>query len=488
MALVAGVDSSTQSTKVLIVNTDNGAVVRMGTCPHPSGTEVDPNEWLTALRTAIQKAGGISDVSSISIAGQQHGLVALDANGDIIRPALLWNDTRSGPGAAALVDELGPEFWAKATGSVPVASLTVSKLRFLADSEPHNAARIKAICLPHDWLTWKLSGSTRLSELTTDRSDASGTGYVDCSTDEYRYDILAHALHITTEKAKDIILPRIVPYNQSVGTVAQEWITDKPSRQQILIGPGMGDNAGSAFGHNLQTNQASISIGTSGVIATISDTPIQDPRFGVTGFSDATDKWLPLACTLNGALIQDYFRKILNVSFEELGTLAERAQPGAQGVTLVPYFQGERTPNLPYATAHIAGLTSHNFTRENLARAAYEGLACLMRGALEALRGGGISVNDAMLIGGGAQSETLNQILADVLEIPISVPRTSEYVARGAARQAAVVAGIPENTNSWSPDITQTYKPRENESVWERYRAVSESIRKSYPTFRPESA
>ncbi|NDC27469.1 MAG: xylulose kinase, partial [Actinobacteria bacterium] len=185
MTLVAGIDSSTQSCKIVIRDAATGRLVRQGSAPHPNGTEVDPNEWERALHLAIAQVGGIDDVAAVSIGGQQHGAVCLDENGDVVRPALLWNDTRSAQAASQLVNELGEKAWVNATGSVPVASFTVTKLRWIAEHEPHNAKRIAAVCLPHDWLTWKLRGSNDLADLVTDRSDASGTGYFDPVSNEY---------------------------------------------------------------------------------------------------------------------------------------------------------------------------------------------------------------------------------------------------------------------------------------------------------------
>src|SRR6478609_1583021 len=205
MALVAGIDSSTQSCKVVVRDADTGALVRSGRASHPDGTEVAPSSWWDALQSAIVSAGGLDDVAAISVGGQQHGMVALDSGGEVVRDALLWNDTRSAPAALDLIDELGgPQAWADAVGSVPVASLTVTKLRWLRDAEPDNAARVAAVALPHDWLTWQLSGATGLDTLVTDRSDASGTGYWSPTTGEYRHDLLELAL------GHDALLPRVL--------------------------------------------------------------------------------------------------------------------------------------------------------------------------------------------------------------------------------------------------------------------------------------
>src|SRR5690606_717899 len=240
--LVAGIDSSTQSCKVVIRDAETGALARFGQAPHPDGTEVDPAAWWDALQAAVSAAGGLDDVAAVSVGGQQHGMVALDADGEVIRPALLWNDTRSAPSAEDLITELGgPGEWSRATGSVLVASLTVTKLRWLADHEPDNAARVAAVALPHDWLTWKLMGAGSLDMLTTDRSDASGTSYFDAAAGQYRRDLLAMALR--RESAEDIVLPRVLGPNQSAG------IGDTAAGLgHLVLGPGAGDNASAALG------------------------------------------------------------------------------------------------------------------------------------------------------------------------------------------------------------------------------------------------
>src|ERR671932_1197252 len=207
MPLVAGVDSSTQSCKVVVRDAGTGALVRSGRAPHPEGTEVHPDAWLTALTAATGAAGGLADVAALAVGGQQHGMVCLDEDGAVVRPALLWNDTRSADAARELTAELGGgEAWAEAVGLVPVASFTVTKLRWLAENEPDNAARTAAVCLPHDWLTWELAGRRGdgsaggrpgLDALVTDRGDASGTGYWSPITGEYRLDLLQRAFRPT---------------------------------------------------------------------------------------------------------------------------------------------------------------------------------------------------------------------------------------------------------------------------------------------------
>ena len=196
--IIAGVDSSTQSVKVVIRDANTGELLRQGRAPHPDGTEVAPAIWKSALNAAIKDAAGLDDVSAISIAGQQHGMVALDSAGDVIRPAILWNDTRSAQAALDLNRELGGDSQiARKVGSVLVASFTATKLRWMADNEPENTARVAAVALPHDWLSWQLQGGKDLEKLFTDRSDASGTGYFDPTTSHYREDIVRLALDMT---------------------------------------------------------------------------------------------------------------------------------------------------------------------------------------------------------------------------------------------------------------------------------------------------
>ncbi|MEN0024068.1 MAG: xylulokinase [Microbacterium sp.] len=428
MPLVLGVDSSTQSCKAVVVDSATGAVVRTGRAAHPDGTSVDPEAWWRALQEAIAEAGSLDDVAAWSVGGQQHGLVALDAQGCVVRDALLWNDTRSAGAAADLIDEFGAAALAVRTGLVPVASFTITKLRWLRDHEPENAARVAAVALPHDWLTWRLRGfgpeNPMLDELVTDRSDASGTGYWNPATGEYDRELLVAAL------GHDAILPRVLG--------PDEWVTDADGRR---VGPGAGDNAGAALGLGAQPGDVVVSIGTSGTVFAVSREPVNDPEGTVAGFADASGLFLPLIATLNAARVVDVTAALLGVDHEEFSDLALAAAPGAGGLTLLPYFEGERTPNLPDATATLSGMTLASTTRENLARAAVEGMLRGLGAGLDALRALGIPLERALLIGGGAQSEAVRRIAPPVLGLPVEVPEPGEYVALGAARQA--IAALP---------------------------------------------
>lgn len=440
---VAGVDSSTQSCKVVICDPASGRIIREGRASHPEGSEVAPQAWWDAFLEAVRAAGGLDDVWALSVGGQQHGMVCLDSQGEVIRPALLWNDTRSAGAAEELTcergdgdRERGARWWAQATGLVPVASFTVTKLRWLADNEPENAKKIAAVCLPHDWLSWKIRGgfeAVGLEGLCTDRSDASGTGYMDRADAVYRREILAQALRISLEEAEGIILPKICEPVEAMGCgdLAQGW-------GEIEIGPGCGDNAGAALGVGLGVGQALLSLGTSGVVAVVSETPVEDPSGQVAGFADASGHWLPLACTLNASRILDAVGAMSGLSYEELDEAA-LSVPDAGGLRLVPYFEGERTPNLPDATARLEGMTLKNSTRAHLARAGVEGLLAHMRFALECVRELGVPIEKVLVVGGGARSRAVQSLAAEFLGVPVEFPEAAEYVALGAARQARML-------------------------------------------------
>ena len=455
MTLVAGVDSSTQSCKVVIRDLDTGATVRTGRATHPEGTEVDPAAWWDALQSAIADAGGLDDVAAIAIGGQQHGMVVLDAAGEVIRPALLWNDTRSAKAAADLIAELGAADLAARTGSVPVASFTATKLRWLRDAEPENAAKVAAVALPHDWLTWRLRGfgpaNPDLDELVTDRSDASGTSYFNSATGEYDRELLALAL------GHDAILPRVLGPSESV------------TAGELVVGAGAGDNAGAALGLGAAVGDVVISIGTSGTVFAVSATPSRDESGTVAGFADATGFYLPLVATLNAARILDSIATLLGVDHNELGELALQAEPGADGLVLQPYFEGERTPNLPDATATLFGMTLGSTTRPNLARAAIEGMLSALADGLAALTANGVVAERLLLIGGAAQNPAVQAIAAQVFNLPVVVPNPGEYVAGGAARQAgwALTGELP----AWSVEIAFSPAQDYRSVITDQYRA-----------------
>ena len=461
MTLVAGVDSSTQATKVVIRDADTGHLLREGRAAHPAGTEVDPAAWWDALQDALAQAGGLDDVAAVAVGGQQHGMVCLDEAGEVVRPALLWNDTRSAGAAADLVEELGGgqqgrQAWAEAVGLVPVASFTVTKLRWLAEHEPDNAKRVAAVCLPHDWLTWRMAGSPGLDGLVTDRGDASGTGYWSPSTGEYRLDLLERAF------GRSLQVPRVLGPSERAGQTSQG----------AQLGPGTGDNAAAALALDARPGDVILSVGTSGVVGTVSTTPAQDPTGTVAGFADATGHFLPLVVTLNAARVLDATARLLGVDHEELSRLALSAPAGSGGLVVVPYLEGERTPDRPNSTGAVHGLTLSTAEPAALARATVEGMLCGLADGLDAIEASGTSIERVLLVGGGAASEAVRQIAPAVLGVPVLVPPPGEYVADGAARQAAWVLSESDEPPHWGSAETKRYEAAATTQVRSRYAEV----------------
>ncbi len=422
MPLVAGVDSSTSACKVEIRDADTGELVSSGRAAHPPTTpprsEQDPRAWADAFAAAWTEAGADRRhrPAAVAIAGQQHGLVVSDGGGAPLRPAKLWNDTESASDAAELVAELGAAEWAQACGSVPLASFTITKLRWLRRNEPATYRNVARVQLPHDWLTARLTGRS-----TTDRGDASGTGWWSPAEERYRPDLLALV-------DPDVDWPSRLP--QVLGPVegAGDW-------DGIAVGPGTGDNMAAAVGLGLRTGDLALSLGTSGTAFRVADTPSADPTGAVAGFADATGRYLPLVCTLNATKVTDAVARLLGTDAGGLDHLALDAPAGADGLVLVPHLDGERTPDRPDATGTLAGLRS-DVSRAQLARAAIEGVVCNLLAGADRLGAAGDRV---LLIGGGARSPAYRRCVADLTGAEVLVPSDQELVARGSAIQAAAV-------------------------------------------------
>ncbi|MDP4668478.1 MAG: xylulokinase [Candidatus Nanopelagicales bacterium] len=456
--LVAGVDSSTQSVKIVVRDAQTGELIREARASHPDGTEIAPSKWLSALN---ESSSGLFDgVQAISIGAQQHGMVVVDQNKQVVRDALLWNDTRSASDATDLVNELGgADKWADAVGSVPVASFTVTKLRWLAKNEPNNAAKVNGVMLPHDWLSWQLMGTP--DEFITDRGDASGTGYWSPKTNEYRKDLLKLAL------GKEVQLPRVAKPNEIIGQTTSG----------ISVAPGTGDNMAAALGLGASTGDIVISLGTSGTAYTVSANPTNDSSGIIAGFADATGNYLPLACTLNAARVINAGASALNVSLDQFAELALSAQPGSEGLVLLPFLDGERTPNLPTAKGSMHGLTRNNLTPANFARACIEGMLCSLAEASDVITnfGKGTVPNRVVLIGGAAASKAVQEIAATLFKVPIHIPPAAEYVADGAARQAAWALSGSEKPPAWEIVGTVVKEVNYQEMVRNAYRSAFEA-------------
>ena len=461
MALVAGVDSSTQSTKVELRDIESGELAAVGRAGHPPAdpprSEQDPRAWWQALVEALTQCGPrLRDVAAVSVAGQQHGLVVLDAGGEPLRPAKLWNDTTSAPQAAALVARLGAEGWAAACGSVPVPSFTVTKLAWLVEHEPGLVERIARIALPHDYLTLRLTG-----EHVTDRGDASGTGWFDtgggsrrtamagtgdvgAAVGEYRSDLLdLVGGRLGPEWVE--ALPEVLAFDAPAGHVTPAAAAATGLQEGIPVGAGTGDNMAAALGMGLRPGDIAVSLGTSGTAYAVSSEPTHDPSGAVAGFCDAAGGFLPLVCTLNATRVTDAVARWIGLDRDELAAAALSSPPGAGGAVMVPYLDGERTPNLPGATGSLYGL-DFSTSRADLARAAHEGVVCALLDGIDALAAAGASVGGRLhLVGGGARSPAYRQVAADCWGAPVRVPDAEEAVATGACVQAAQHAGLRLN-------------------------------------------
>jgi xylulokinase len=440
--LVAGVDSSTQSTKVLLCQAEDGVVVGQSSAPHPDGTECDPGLWWQALGEAGR--GLLDRADAIGVAAQQHGMVV-------------------------------PAEWARRTGSVPTASFTVTKLRWLGEHEPAAAERTAHVLLPHDWLTWRLTsahggggeglrGGRGLRggpvEAVTDRGDASGTGYFSPALSKWLPEIAEAAL------GHPVGLPRLAAPAEIVGRTPGG----------AALSAGTGDNMGAALGLGVGLGEVVVSIGTSGTAYAVAAEPAADESGLVAGFADATGRFLPLVATVNAARILTVTARMLGTDPSGLSSLALAAQAGAGGLTLLPYLDGERSPNRPDASGVLRGLTSTNTTPENLARAAVEALLCSLADAIGNLADCGITAQRVILIGGAARSEAVRRIAPAIFEVPVTVPPPAEYVALGAARQAAWALSGAESPPQWPlPGTSAEYTAEPVPLVRERYAALRDA-------------
>lgn len=422
---VVGVDSSTQSTKALVVDVATGRVVASGQAPHTvssgAARESDPEQWWEAFVEAVRQCGdAVLLAAAVSVGGQQHGLVTLGADGRPVRPALLWNDVRSAPQATRLVERLGgAKVWAERIGSVPGAAFTAAKWAWLREHEPAAVAATAAVRLPHDYLTERLTG-----EATTDRGDASGTGWWSGATETYDAEVLAA---VDLDPA---LLPRVSRPGEGAGTVRSG--AGLPFSPGVPVAAGTGDNAAAALGLGLRPGTPVLSLGTSGTVYSVSEHRPADPTGTVAGFADARGDWLPLACTLNCTLAVDRVAALLGLD-------REAVEPGG-GATLLPFLDGERTPNLPAASGLLHGLR-HDTSAGQLLQAAYDGAAFALLSALDLVLDGAKAGPEAgvplLLIGGGARGTAWQQTVRRLSGRPVQVPEARELVALGAAAQAA---------------------------------------------------
>ncbi|GAA2687747.1 FGGY family carbohydrate kinase [Streptomyces lunalinharesii] len=472
MGIVAGLDSSSESTRIVVCDADTGAVIRKGYAPHPveKGPEVDPQAWLMSLGEAAGN-GLLEGVQAIGVAAQQNALVPLDAEGAPVRPALVGNDKRAQSAAADLVDALGGRVaWAQAVGSVPQAQHPVTKMRWLARAEAANAARIAEVMTPHDWLAWQLLG--RPARRTTDRGGASATGYWSAASGAYRSDLVELAL------GHQVRLPEVLGPSGTAGFTPEG----------LLISAGTGETMAAAFGLGVGVGDAVVSLGASGSVFAVHEEALADPTGTITSLADATGRHLPVVHTTNAVRVLRGAAEMLGTDLAGLSELASASSPGAYGMVLLPYLEGERTPHLPHTAGSLHGMRRESMKPEHMARAAVEGMLCGLADALDVLRSRGVAVRRVFLLGAAAELGAVQAAAPGLFEAQVVVPQPAEYAALGAARQAAWAwqvahgtavdggGGYPEPPQ-WPAAASQVFEPGEELPVWQAVRQQFTAVR-----------
>ncbi|MCK1795779.1 FGGY family carbohydrate kinase [Streptomyces sp. XM4193] len=475
MGIVAGLDSSLDSTRIVVCDTDTGAVIREGyaahhTAPEPDGgkpTRADPQAWLMGFGEA---AGGglLEGVQAIGVSAQQQGVVPLDHHGNAVCPALVGNDPREQGAATDLIDALGGRYaWAQAVGCVPEAGRAVTKLRQLARTEPAAAERVAAVAQPHDWLTWQLLG--RPARRTTDRGDASGTGYWSAADGSWRPDLVELAL------GHQAGLPEVLAPAEAAGRTPEG----------LLISAGTGETMAAAFGLGISDGDAVVSLGASGSVSAIHHSALADPTGTITSFADATGRHLPVVRTQNAVRALRGTAELLGVDLPGLSELALRSTPGAHGLVLLPYLDGERTPELPHTAGTLAGLRRESMKPEHLARAAFEGMLCGLADALGVLRARGVQVRRVFLLGSAAGLPAVTRLAPALFGARVVVPEAADYTTLGAARQAAWALGVHDGRLGaydppvWPAAAGEVHDPGEDV-------AVGQAVHQQYAAVRDE--
>ncbi len=495
--LFIGIDSGTQGTKAIVLSRERREVLAEAASPHfiiennEGRREQEPEWWIKACTDVIQEVLAHRDVSgqqvkAIGISGQQHGMVPLDNKGNVIRPAKLWCDTETAPQCDEITRKVGgTDKVIECIGNAVAAGFTASKILWLKQHEPANYDRLSTILLPHDYINFWLTG-----EKKSEFGDASGTAYFDVKTRSWS----AAILEAIDDSGKLIeCLPELIPSDAPVGKIRSE-ITDLfQLPREVLVSSGGGDNMMAAIGTgNVQSGVVTTSLGTSGTIYSFADRPIVDPKGELAAFCSSSGGWLPLVCTMNVTVSTELTRDLLGLGVEDLNDKALSAPVGSEGITLIPYFNGERTPPLPNARASFFGLTSANYTPENICRASMEGATLGLRYGLDVLKNQGIKSGEVRLVGGGARSGLWQEMVADIFECPVICPTYPEAGAMGAAIQAMwCYLGEREGGVSLKDltdrfiDLDESTRNAPNEENVARYREVYERYLHLYEVMKP---
>ncbi len=452
MALFLGVDCGTQGTKALLVD-EAGLAAGRGYARHvlieraTGAREQDPAWWVEAMVKAVREAvaasgGRAGEVRAIGVSGQQHGLVVLDAEQRVIRPAKLWNDTETAPQNAEIVRRLGGKAaWFERFGVVPLTGYTVSKLLWLKEREPENFARVRHVLLPHEYLNWWLTGAMR-----AEAGDASGTGFFDNRSRSWRTEVLDAIDGGSGQLAA--ALPELVAADGVVGPLRAEAAAELGLPPGALVAAGGGDNMMGAIGTgNVREGVVTLSLGTSSTVYSFSEQPVKDATGNVAPFCSSTGGWLPLVCTMNATNVVTGTVTLLGQTVEAIDPALAATPIGADGLVFLPFLNGERTPDLPEAKGSLVGLTAVNLSAQHLIRAAVEGVSFGVLNGLDLVLAGK-QATVVQVIGGGARSRGWRQLLADATGAEVRTPEEEESGCLGAAMQAmvaaAAAAGRPE--------------------------------------------
>jgi xylulokinase len=433
-----GIDVGTQSVKALLYDAQARRVVAIQSAPlsltsKPDGTREQLAQWwLTALDQCLAgfSATHKDAVQAVAVSGQQHGFVPLAANGEVLAPVKLWCDTATVAECTQVTNNFGgSERCIAEVGNAVLPGYTAPKIRWLKNHRPEQYARLATILLPHDYINFYLTG-----ERVMEPGDASGTALLDIRQRQWHTGMLA-----AVDEDRDLArtLPPLAEPGTAIGQLRAEVAATLGLPAGIPVSTGGGDNMMAAIGTgNVSAGRMTVSLGTSGTLFASTDQPVVDAEGALAGFCSSTGGWLPLLCTMNCTVSTELNRRLFGMDIAELERCVALATVGSQGVLTLPFFNGERMPNLPQGKACILGLDESNYSRENLLRSAMESSVYGLRVGLNAFHQQGCDIDVLRLTGGGAGSASWRQMVADIFDLPVSVQCVDEGAALGAALQA----------------------------------------------------
>ena len=452
--ITLGIDCGTQSLKTVALDSASGKVLASASKSYglveglPAGhLEQDPAIWWDAVLETVghvisQLGARRSEISGIGVSGQQHGFVPLDANHQVIRPAKLWCDTSTVPQCDEIRAKLGGRDKVVALiGNDILPGFTAPKILWLKQNEPQNFARLAHVALPHDFLNLRLTGTLRM-----EFGDASGSALLDVRSRQWSRELCAAIDETLLAK-----LPLVGSSREPVESLLPELAAKWGLSSNVVVSAGGGDNMMAAIGTgNVTPGGVTASLGTSGTIFACTASPVVDPEGEIAAFCDSNDHWLPLLCTMNVTVATEAFRSLFGWDHERMEREIAAIPAGSEGLTFLPYLQGERTPNLPNGCGVLHGMTTSNITPAHLARAAMEGVTLGMAYGLRRMESLGLKPTEIRLTGGGSRSAVWRQMLADIFGYPVVTMESSEGAALGAAIQALASADKSRTLEEWA--------------------------------------